>query len=275
MAVTLCAAVATGGAALTNPFFWAFAGEISGAVSGATAAAIGGGDVGKGMLIGTVEGGITGGALGPPGSVGGYYVQQGAAVGEVVAPTFAHIAGPALADIAARSIITSGVGAGAAVINDAMLSGAAAGSALGYANRPRFYSRFYSSQYTTSLNAGEIGIGFKKAGLFYHTGLEAKGISGENAIIDFNRAPGANDLDTLRGRNISGKFGSSEDYQFYLVVDNDPTKLNAFFDLATKINNTDHAYNLYGTGNPFNCYKGRDWVLDQLKIKNNVRWPDR
>ncbi|MDD3905374.1 MAG: toxin TcdB middle/N-terminal domain-containing protein [Candidatus Omnitrophica bacterium] len=173
---------------------------------------------------------------------------------------------------AVGSLVASGVGAGSAVINSAMSGGSTAGNAFGNANAPGFYKDLYPGQYRTQLSAGEIGIGYKGAGIFYHTGLEAKSISGESAIIDFNRAPGANNLDTLLGKDVPGKFGGSENYQFYLVVDNNSTKVNAFFDIAAKLHNTDHSYNLYGTGKPFNCYEGRDWVLEQLKIKNNVRW---
>jgi RHS repeat-associated protein len=112
MAVTLVAAVATGGAALTNPFFWAFAGEISGAISGATTAAITGGDIGSGMLTGTVAGGITGGILGPPGGAGASYVQTG--INDAMRWSI-NAVGDATAKIAAYSITTSGVGAGAAI----------------------------------------------------------------------------------------------------------------------------------------------------------------
>ena len=129
MAVTLVAAVATGGAALTNPFFWAFAGEISGAISGGAAAAIGGSDIGSGMLTGTITGGITGGAFGAAGGVASEaasascYIVQGA--GDVVARTLLTDLGssfvPAIGNIAMQSVISSGVGAGSDVIKQ-MLS---------------------------------------------------------------------------------------------------------------------------------------------------------
>ena len=122
MVVTLVAAVYTGGAALANPFFWAFAGEISGAIGGATTAAITGGDIGRGMLTGTVVGGVTGGILGPPG--GGASVAYNTTLSgsietgfnltmSAIGPTAAQIAG----NVAIQSIVTSGVGAGSAVVS--------------------------------------------------------------------------------------------------------------------------------------------------------------
>ena len=223
IAVTLCAAVATGGAALTNPFFWAFAGELSGAISGATTAAITGGDVGGGMLAGTVAGGITGGAFGAGGGAASevasssYYIVQG--TGDVVTRTLLADLGssfvPAVGNIAAQSIITSGVGAGAAVVKQ-MLSTAAGGSSttIGGINQfstasfssPDFYGSNARVKADTSLSAlewqtntpvskasmsvdkisGNIEKGFRKTkfGLYGEASYEVVSVESEFKLFD-------------------------------------------------------------------------------------------
>ena len=70
---------------------------------------------------------------------------------------------------------------------------------------------------------------------------------GDTAIIDFNKTSDASLLKTISGRNVPGKFINTEKYSFYLVVDNNPAKVSAFFELSEKINNTSYQYNAYGS----------------------------
>ena len=120
--VTAVANIFTGGA--LTPILM---GEIFGAIGGAAGAAATGGDIGRGMLMGTVIGGITGGVLGP-GSAPAGAASSGSASAPLIIPTDLALSGIGIPNIVAvseqavmpaamQAIITSGVGAGAAVIN--------------------------------------------------------------------------------------------------------------------------------------------------------------
>jgi RHS repeat-associated protein len=109
--VTVLAIMFTGGPG--SPLIPVLVGEVFGAMGGAATAAITGGNIGKAMFSGTVAGGITGGILGTPGSAGSGGVLSLSK--DVTIRTLGFPATDIAAKAALQSVITSGVGAGAAV----------------------------------------------------------------------------------------------------------------------------------------------------------------